>query len=259
MRVLGRLIWNEILKMINRTSTLMMSGGMVAIILLTFAMDRWYNPFNTGYWQAVVGQSWLSIFIMVITVILASRIIADEFHWGTIKLLLIRPASRSKILFAKYCAVFSYGFFLLMILFIFSLVLNWIFKPPVAPDLSLLSASQAGSGGLVMVLKLYGLRMAEVSIYTGIAFMISALFTSVALATGITFFLMVFGPEIANQLGSSGWSRFFLFHHTGLSRFAQPNPTESLFSLSESLGIVLIHWLFFYGIAWIRFTKQDVF
>jgi len=110
-----------------------------------------------------------------------------------------------------------------------------------------------------MVLKLYALRMVEIAVYAGISFMISALFKSVALATGLTFFFMLFGPETANQLGTSGFGSYFLFHHTGLSQYAQWNVTESVFSLAESLGVVLIHLAIFYGIAWIRFTKQDVF
>ncbi len=260
MRSLARLIWNEYLKMIYRTSTLVMCGGLMALILFSFALDRWYNPFYTGYWQAVASQSWLSFFIMVMAVILAGRIIADEFQWGTIKFLLIRPAGRSRILFVKYGAVLCFCFFLLMVLFLCSMILNWIFQPQGVADPSLPSKEENGNGSAVgMVLKLYALRMVEIAVYAGISFMISALFKSVALATGLTFFFMLFGPETANQLGTSGFGSYFLFHHTGLSQYAQWNVTESVFSLAESLGVVLIHLAIFYGIAWIRFTKQDVF
>jgi len=110
--------------MIYRTSTLVMCGGLMALILFSFALDRWYNPFYTGYWQAVASQSWLSFFIMVMAVILAGRIIADEFQWGTIKFLLIRPAGRSRILFVKYGAVLCFCFFLLMVLFLCSMILT---------------------------------------------------------------------------------------------------------------------------------------
>lgn len=260
MRYLVRLIWNENLKMLYRTSTLVMSGGLIALIFLTFALDRWYNPFYIGYRQAVASQSWLSIFIAMIAVILASRTIADEFQWGTIKLLLIRPAGRSTILWAKFCAVLSFSLLLLVVLLICSMVLNLIFQPQDVTEPSVFSTGEKGNGSpWPMVLKLYALRMVEIGIYAGLSFMISALFKSVALATGITFFLMIFGSEIANQLGTSGLSRFFLFHHTGLSQFAQWNATDSAFTLFESLVIVIIHLLIFYGIAWLCFTKQDVF
>lgn len=53
--------------------------------------------------------------LFVITV--AAGIVANEFNWGTVKLLVIRPISRFKILLAKYFTVLLFALALLFILF----------------------------------------------------------------------------------------------------------------------------------------------
>ncbi|WP_441895000.1 ABC transporter permease [Paenibacillus sp. YAF4_2] len=58
--------------------------------------------------------------------IIAGDIIAAEFSTGTIKLLLIRPSSRIKILLSKYLAMLLFSMVLLLILFVISFLINGI-------------------------------------------------------------------------------------------------------------------------------------
>ena len=51
------------------------------------------------------------LFIIVIVIMIAGTIVSEEFNKGTIKLLLVKPYSRRKILFAKFITI------LIMILF----------------------------------------------------------------------------------------------------------------------------------------------
>lgn len=51
-------------------------------------------------------MDWINPFI-IFTIILAADSIAGELSGGTFKLLLIRPASLSKILLSKYISVFA--------------------------------------------------------------------------------------------------------------------------------------------------------
>ena len=48
-------------------------------------------------------------FAGLFTIIIAAGIVASEFNWGTIKLLLIRPIKRGKILVSKYMTVLLFG------------------------------------------------------------------------------------------------------------------------------------------------------
>jgi ABC-2 type transport system permease protein len=55
--------------------------------------------------------------VTIFTVIVAAESVAGEFSGGTIKMLLIRPASRSKILLSKYISIFTFAVLLLAVLF----------------------------------------------------------------------------------------------------------------------------------------------
>lgn len=55
---------------------------------------------------------------------MAGDSLAGEFSTGTIKLLLIRPASRLKILLSKYASMIMFGLLLLVILFVVSVSVN---------------------------------------------------------------------------------------------------------------------------------------
>ena len=53
-------------------------------------------PVSYGAWQFVMENEMLLSLVSLFTIIVAAGILANEFRWGTIKLLLIRPISRTK-------------------------------------------------------------------------------------------------------------------------------------------------------------------
>ena len=73
-------------------------------------MDHEIPP-NEDYsiWKFVSDTSNLIQFAGLFAIIIAAGIVASEFNWGTIKLLLIRPIDRGKILASKYLAVIAFA------------------------------------------------------------------------------------------------------------------------------------------------------
>ncbi len=72
---------------------------------------------NVSMWDVIYIEFTLFyILVIIIGVIIAARSMADEFVGGTIKLLLIRPWTRSKILLSKYIAVLSFFTFASLLL-----------------------------------------------------------------------------------------------------------------------------------------------
>ncbi|WP_412095571.1 ABC transporter permease, partial [Bacillus inaquosorum] len=86
-------------------------------------------PNDTGYtvWSYVTDSAGFTILTGLFTIIIAAGIVANEFNWGTIKLLMIRPLNRFQILLSKYITVLLFGFLLLFILFMGSTLLGLIF------------------------------------------------------------------------------------------------------------------------------------
>src|SRR5699024_5187155 len=87
-----------------------------------YYLEHDIKPTNYRALQFVYdNHDFLSV-VSLLTIIVSSALIAHQFLFGTIKLLLIRPVSRTKILFSKY---FSTLFFALGAL-LFILVGSWL-------------------------------------------------------------------------------------------------------------------------------------
>ncbi len=71
---------------------------------------------NYNVWTFVQDASNLISLAGLFTIIISAGIVASEFNWGTIKLLLIRPINRSKILASKYLTVILFALFLIAII-----------------------------------------------------------------------------------------------------------------------------------------------
>src|SRR5690625_7731056 len=89
-----------------------------------YYLEHDIQPSTYGAWQFVADNAGLLSIVSLLTIIVAAGIVANEFRWGTIKLLLIRPISRTKILASKYIAVLLFAFFTLL----FVLVFSWIIE-----------------------------------------------------------------------------------------------------------------------------------
>ena len=86
-----------------------------------------YNKQNNLSYQLRTIIDDYEIFIIIAILIVASSIVAEEFQTGTIKLLLIKPYSRGKILLSKYLAVIIFLIFITIYLIIVQLVIGSIF------------------------------------------------------------------------------------------------------------------------------------
>src|SRR5699024_8694001 len=85
------------------------------------------KPLPYDAWQFTSENAGLSMMISLFTIIIAAGIVSNEFHWGTIKLLLIRPISRTKILLSKYISVLIFALTMLLTLFIVNLLIGLLF------------------------------------------------------------------------------------------------------------------------------------
>lgn len=248
---MNRLLAVENLKIYARPSTRAMLISLWFAALLAAAGEHYLAPTGAAFWASMAGQSWAAILVRIFAVIVAGGAVANEYAWGTIKLLLIRPVSRGRILMAKYLAVLLFAAAMMAILLLALILVNGIISAT-----GRLPAETAKAGTVQTpggVLALFGLRYVEIIAYATIAFMLSAVSRSNALAIGVTFFAMALGPEAAGFLEGSGLGRYFLFSQTGLIRFLEPQE-----GLGFALMVIGAHLAAFYAAAWWAFVKRDV-
>ncbi len=206
------------------------------------------------------------LFILIVGIVIAGSIVSDEFSKGTIKLLLVKPYSRIKILLSK--------FIVCMIVLVLSIVFITICQ-------TLIGGIVFGFDGLtipaivynfgtnsVEAINLFGyvalIGICKLPIYillTTLAFACSTIFTNTALAVAVPF-LGYIGSSIINQLA-------LLYNFKQIIYFVTPNwdLTYYLFGGSPlfkgltapfSLIICVIYLLIMLVISLVVFKKRDI-
>lgn len=233
------------------------------ITINQYRLDHNIPPTEQTLWGFMTEATDLTSLITLFTIIVGAISVAGEFSWGTIKLLLIRSVSRSKILLSKYLASFLFALAMLAILFITSFIgggLLYGFSDATIPHLSYADGQVKEKSMLLHVIGLFGLASVKLLMMATFAFMISSVFRSSALAIGLSIFLMFAGTQITFILAQMGydWVKYLLFANTELSYYLNGTPPLPGMTLPFSITVLAVHFILFQVISWISFNKRDV-
>ena len=213
-------------------------------------------------WSFVKDSSQLIMLAGVFIIIVSAGIVASEFNWGTIKLLLIRPINRSKILLAKYFTVLLFAILMLAIMFVFSGILGAIlFGLPdrAVPYLNYYNGHVTEQNIVVHLLIYYGLSSIDTIMLVTMAFMISAVFRNSSLAIGLSLFLLFTGGQFTALLAMKfDWAKYLLFANTDLMQYFEGTPLVEGMTIPFSITILIIYFTLFMFLAFCVFKKRDV-
>ena len=233
------------------------------ISLNEYRIEHHISP-NEDYsiWGFVNDTSLLIDFAGLFTIIIAASIVASEFNWGTIKLLLIRPIRRGKILAAKYISVLLFGLLVLSILFVFSALLGALlfgFPNSPSPYLSYYHGVITEQNMLNHLLIYYGLKSISMFMLATMAFMISAVFRNSSLAIGLSLFLMFTGGQVTQFIALKfTWAKYILFANTDLIQYFDGMPMVDGMTLTFSVTMLVIYFFLFLILAHFVFKQRDV-
>ncbi|PEJ58793.1 hypothetical protein CN692_07390 [Bacillus sp. AFS002410] len=217
---------------------------------------------KSSVWTFMETSSGLIILVGLFTIIVSANIVASEFNWGTIKLLLIRPFSRTKIIMSKYLTSILFGFAMLFILFIVSSVLGLILFGPGSGDnsyLAYVNGHVEEQSRLVYSAKQYLMSFIETFMLATMAFMVSTVFRNNTIAIGISILLLTVGSTVTNILaGFFDWTKFILFANTDLMQYINGTPLVKGMTMSFSLIMLVVYFVVFLGLALVVFSKRDV-
>jgi ABC-2 type transport system permease protein len=195
------------------------------------------------------------------TIVIAAGIVAGEFSWGTIKLLLIRPVSRSKILLSKYVATLLFALLMLALLFSTSFLFGVLLYGMGGTEIPFLAYSQGKvfeQNMVTHIISLFGFRSIDLVMMVTLAFMISTVFRSSSLAIGISLFLMFTGPQFVSLLSRYEWVKYILFANTDLLQYINGIPMVEGMTMSFSIMMLILYLTLFILLSWIIFNKRDV-
>ncbi|MBT2641345.1 ABC transporter permease subunit [Bacillus sp. ISL-41] len=229
-------------------------------------LDQDINPNEKTNWHfmndVVVGVSSL---VTLFVVVVGSANVAAEFSDGTIKQLLIRPHHRWRILLSKYIAVIIYALLLVLTLIVSGYIIGLIlfgsgdFNMKIF-EITLEGRKVAEVGTQFMLKMLYFIP--SLLIIMTIAFMLSTLFKSQALAVGIGIFVLFFSSTIGGIIlmlaDKYTWAKFLIFPHLDLTVYALQDRILEDITMPVSLAILAVYYAIFMMLTFFFFQKRDI-
>nr|WP_240460898.1 ABC transporter permease [Fictibacillus barbaricus] len=228
-----------------------------------YAIANDISPYETTAWQFMKDMAPISSLIGLFVIVVASDIVSSEFSKGTIKMLLIRPYSRWKILLSKFLATLGFAF----VMWLAVIVASW-----------LVGGLAYGFGGMDQVYLTFtedqqvkerliveyvflniGLEFIELTVLVVLAFMISTLFMSNSIAIGVAMFTMFAGNIIVTLLATKDWVIYTLFANMDLSVLIDgQNQLIKDLTLPFSISVLAVYTALMLALTFIVFQKRDV-
>ncbi|MGC4379078.1 ABC transporter permease [Fictibacillus sp. Mic-4] len=227
-----------------------------------YALKHNVPPEKMTTWKFMKNMSWISMLLGLFVIIVASDIVSSEFARGTIKMLLIRPYSRWKILLSKLVTTLIFSF----ALWIGFVAASWLiggvlfgfggFDQPYLVDNGHAIYEKLIS---TYVFENIGLHLIEFTVLVVLAFLISTIFYSNAIAIGVSMLVMLAGNTILLFIADKPWAKYTLFANLDLTQFIDKQETlvEGL-TLPFSLTVLAIYAIVMLAITFAIFQKRDV-
>ena len=224
-----------------------------------------FDTFSEGElsWYTILSSSSAISFLSIIMLVIAGAMVAKEFSTGTIKFLLMNPVSRGKIIMSKYLTVVSFSFILTIGVYLVSLLGGLLFNGfdvigadyIYCVDGVIKTYPAIFYHGLLILLS-----YTEVLVYETMAFMISSLLKSSALAVGAGIGCMAFGSGVTTVLFAlnQDWGRYLLFSNTDLMSVYTGASLFPNMTMVFSIAVVAIHMIVFILTAYDGFVRREV-
>ena len=284
----------ELFKIFRRPRTYISFGAIAAMILIiqlglafdgksylqllmSGISDSFYVPYEmilNGYLVAFIILNTLLIHVPLLVALVAGDEIAGEANMGTLRLLLTRPVSRTRLMLAKYMASVIYTALLLIWMAILALLLSILFFG--TNDMLIARNEVMEQIGRDDILWRYfaAFGYAEVALSTvaALAFFLSVfaensigpIVSTISIVIVLTILsemkIPLYDNTIKPFLFTShmlAWKGFF-YSKAGAGGQAVRGSVENLPAILRSLGVLLAYNMAFVGSAIAIFNRKDI-
>ena len=266
---MGALIKNEWIKLIKKKSSWIM---WIILAAMTFGITLLIrSTTNTGSESVIKANEIffnltdMTSFLNLFVVIVAASIVAEEFSRGTIKFLLIRPFTRSQILFSKFIVCLIYGGIGTVILYVSSLVFSNLLLGIQSPFEVV--KDFYGWNALTVAAAYAFANLLLILLYITITLFISAAVRSQSLAVGVGLGVL-FGSSIINTflnilMQERPWLKWNLFNMLNIKNTVMESTGEEellktyLNFWQMAVGILIYSAIIYFAMQ-LLFKKRDV-
>lgn len=241
----------------------------------TFSFGSTTGHKNSMYDSIYISLKISTIVIIVFTIMMIASLITSETENGTIKLLLLRPYKRSKILFGKMLATLFFSFIFLIISVAISGTVGFFVYGvgDISKVLVTFNATKTFLINPILLLALFFLScMLDITFYLVLSLTISVLFRSYIGAITTSFLTYVGAVVVGAFIPTSSVYAYLPFTNISLFRYFGgellssvtskgalfiSTPVHSLQSIFSSLLIGLISVVVLLTTSLITFNKRD--
>lgn len=258
MRSFGNLVVNEWLKLSKKRSFFIPYVVLIAFVaLFGYLSKEMASSGGMGveggvvsgldFIQSVMSKNGMGQLIAFLAIICTTGVVTKEYSLGTIKLLLIRSQSRSKILASKYVTAVLYTVSLFLCTGIISLIIGGIAFGFNSSELSWNDVLMKALYTLIYTL-----------IYATITFMIGVLTKSTGATIGVGMVLVLLEGVVTMLLSKYAVVKYLIFTNADLSVYSQGGAPFKGMTLNFSLIVVAVYMVLFLGTSFVTFKKRDV-
>jgi len=223
----------------------------------------WMETSKFDFWNVFGSSTSVVSIIGVIIIIISGGIVSSEFSTGTIKFLLINPVKRWKILASKYFTSISFGYVLIFAAYLITMLATMIMFGAdnlSASYLSISGETVTSISGFLYVFLQFMLSSVEMIVMATLAFAISSLARSSALAIGVSVMAYVGGNTIVLFLQQLhfDWGRYLIFSNLSLAGTLNGNTSFAGQTLTFNLVVIAVHMVVFILTVWDVFIMREV-
>lgn len=252
MRSFGNLIINEWLKFTKKRSFLIPYLFMAALsagfaLILNYGSNQ--KQFTLDFVHDVMSKSGFGQIMLYVIIMATAGIMAKEHSMGTVKFLLIRAQSRTKILASKYVTTIMY----MLSLILFTLAFTYLS--------SLIIFGNNSSSGTIdwsNIMESTAYMTAYIFTFTTLTFMIGVLTKSTGATIGIGLLSDVLSQIVIMLLTKYAFLKYLIFANTDLSIYSGGKKGIHDMTMSFSLTIMAVYLVIFLVISFVTFKKRDV-
>jgi ABC-2 type transport system permease protein len=282
-RQLGTTDWHvrlqqQITDELNRLHNPFLSAGEKAGIQATLAESQYelthnINPYAPGAPSFMHGfmDEGILLLIPLFVIVIASDIVSSEMSGGTIKMLLTRGVSRTRILTSKLVALFLLVAMLFLAIAVTSYLVSGVFFGYGGFGLPVVMGFQSSVSGTVNLNHIYTLPQWQYLIMTfglgffaclavaSLAFMVSTLVRSTASSMGIMMAALIAGTLLTALANNWALAKYLPVVNLQLINYLNgtPPPVAGM-TFSFSLGVLVVWSVLALVVSFQVFARKDI-
>ncbi|MCR8843364.1 ABC transporter permease [Paenibacillus sp. SC116] len=247
------LVRNEWMKITSKRQLPYYLIFLLIVLAAAIGLQLWFQSEGSSEVGSVGFTSVIfeitSVFTGIFSIVIASQIITDEFKDGTIKQLLIRPASRTTILMSKLVTI------ILVVLFVnFAMLIVTALAAFILFDSSVGGINLLWEGTILP----FFLTLPNELFYIFVAFTAAVLTRSLGLSISIAVILNSLAGMLSMFIDEKPWYKYTVFPHLDWSPYYKGEPPIEGVTFGFSFGIYALYMLALLLVSILVFKKRDI-